>query len=192
MIKLRALTTILLVVTLTASAGHSNPNTEKFKPCVIGYGVQIGACLSDLTALGVKTDTRSGPMFGGVVVFGYAPYLGLQGEVSYLSKGSAGTKLNYLQFALLSRLGGITTPNDPQTSLLPKMFGGFGISHLLSGEEKHGNESADISLIFGAGADIRFGPRQRLTIDFRYDYGLREQVGTKKNRSTIYTLGVSF
>ena len=109
---------------------------------------------------------RTAPMLGAFIVFGYAPFLGLQGEASYLSRGSDELELDYLQFALLGRLGGITTPTDPQESVIPKIFGGFGVSHLLSG---HGSaaESSDVSLIFGAGADIRFGPRRRLTVDYR-------------------------
>jgi len=174
-----------------ACSGHSQATTDTFTPCVIGVGVQTGVCMSDLYAEGSKSDQRTVPMFGGFVVFGYAPYLGLQGEVSYLSRGSDELELDYLQFALLGRLGGITMPRDPQAALIPKIFGGFGVSHLLS---DHGAsaESSDVSLIFGAGADIKFGPRRRLTVDYRYDYGIRDVFPKSRNRSTLLMFGVSF
>jgi hypothetical protein len=174
-----------------SSSAHAQAPGEKFTPCVIGVGVQTGVCMSDLRVEAETMHQRTSPMFGAFVVFGYAPYLGLQGEVSYLSRGSEEIRLDYLQFALLGRLGGITMPRDPQAAVIPRIFGGFGVSHLLS---DHGAsaETSDVSLIFGAGADIRFGPRRRITIDYRYDYGLRDVFSGATNRASLLMLGVSF
>lgn len=195
------------------AVADDSPEACRFKPCVIGYGLQIGTTIAKMSAEGDSTAVRTGPAVGGVVVFGYNSYLGLQGEVSYLSKGSRNVtkyldpytalateevELRYLQIALLGRLGGITTP-DPQSSLLPRVYGGLGVAYLLSnkwnlaaGSQPLPVEDTDISAILGAGFDIRYGPRSRITIDFRYDFGLRNAVGKYKNQTSVLTLGLLF
>ena len=172
-------------------SAHGQAPGDTFKPCVIGVGVQTGVCMSDFDIEGERINQLTSPVLGAFVVFGYAPYLGLQGEVSYLTRGGDEIQLDYLQFAILGRIGGITLPRDPQAALIPRIFGGLGVSHLLS---DHGVSAAssDVSLIIGAGFDIRFGQRQRINIDYRYDYGLRDVFPKAANRASLLMLGISF
>ena len=182
----------LSIAVVSASSVGAQPQECRFTPGITSYGVQVGAAHSDLRDQGSGPDLRMGPMFGGFAVFGFAPYFGLQAEVSYLERGTAITRLNYLQFAVLGRMGGITTPRDPNTTFMPHVLAGCGVSHRVNNRSEPGPGTADVSAIFGLGCDFRVGSSSRLTIGFRFDYGFLAPLDDHQNQSTIYSVGFSF
>jgi hypothetical protein len=190
-------------------------NGSRYVGTSVRVGLQFGGLLSGLNEQGGNPADRTGAIAGACVIFGFAPYLGNQFEVSLVSKGASDVsittypgptyyhadelELRYLQFAFLGRLGGITMSPDKRSSVVPRVYAGPAAAFLLS-EKWYGMdgpldldlEATDISLIIGAGADIRLGDRLQLTVDSRFDYGLREVAGSVKNRSSIFMVGLTY
>ncbi len=194
---------LLIAVVSVSSVGAQAPEC-RFTPGITGYGIMVGAAHSKLSAEGARTELRTASMLSGFVVFGFAPHYGLQAELSYMERGTPSVRLDYLQLAVLARAGGISTSGDPNRIIMPLLLAGLGVSHCVSGHSTNDPGTADVSAIFGFGIDFRVGIRSRLSIGFRYDFGLLDQVRSgysyvhqassafQKNRSTIYSVGFSF
>lgn len=209
------LVSMAVMAGLLASNAFAQTGSSGYPGTSVRIGLQFGASMSGLNAQGGNPADRTGPIVGLSLIVGYAPFLGTQLEASLVSKGASDTRittypgptyyradkieLRYLQFAFLGRLGGMTMSGDQRPSIIPRVYAGPAVAYLVS-DKWYGVdqpidialESTDISLIIGAGADISLGNRLQLTIDSRFDYGLREVAGSAKNRSSVFLIGLTY
>lgn len=175
------------------------------------YGFYVGVSGSNFSGGSTDWINRYGPDFGSTVTMNLTDLAALQGELAYITKGtkweeliykdgsvvrtSGGLNLGYLQLALLARLNQPLSKYRDENVLRPKLLAGFGwntqVYSSADGVETPDLNKTDFSFIFGAGFDHRISLRRFLTVDVRFDLGLRKVFDEGTNHTIRFLLGLT-
>ena len=212
---LRLLRSALLISFLSAQ-GFANDNPgDSSAPGPITKGFYFGVTSSHFSG---ESCTLWGSRFGGnagmYANFPLTDLLGLQLDIGYVTKGAqieeaydrdgllirpaADVRLDYVQFAVLTRLGQPRSGYRDEYHLRPKLLGGFALNtrvktrvHGLSEDWEHSFQDTELSLVFGGGFDHSFWGKRAVTFEFRFDLGLSDVYADWKNNTAHFLMGMT-
>ena len=212
---LRLLQLALLITLPTAQSFGNDIPGDSCEPGPITRGFYFGATSSHFTG---ETCTQWGSRYGGNVGayanFPLTSLLGLQLDLSYVSKGAqieeaydrdmvliretADVRLDYVQFAVLTRLGQPRSGFKDEYNFSPRLLGGFALNTRvktrlrgLAEEWEHFFRDTELSLVFGGGFDHRVWGKRAVTFEFRFDLGLSDVSGDWKNNTARFLVGMT-
>jgi hypothetical protein len=214
--RLRLLMLLALSLSLGAAQGFGNELPgDSSAPGPVTKGFYFGATSSHFTGESCTLwSSRYGGNVGMYANFPLTDLLGLQLDMSYLAKGAqieeafdrdgilirsaADVRLDYVQFAVLARLGQPRSRFRDEYAFRPKLLGGFALNtrvqtrvHGLSEEYEHFFQDTELSLIFGGGFDLDVWSNRAVTFDFRFDLGLSDVCADWKNNTARFLMGMT-
>ena len=189
-------------------------------------GIKGGALVSNIDPKNIgnvsEFETKRGPAAGAFVVYGLGDWIGVQGEVLYVAKGTSFGKgeatdetgrplgtyedlqiMEYVEVPLLVR--GVWPTGG---ALRPVLIAGPAVAFkarerrkstgALSGSSKTSSfKNTDFGLVGGVGVELRAAPSWSLIFEGRYTHGLvnvaEDFYGrTARNRAMMIMAGVAF
>ncbi|RAP32600.1 hypothetical protein DID75_04560 [Candidatus Marinamargulisbacteria bacterium SCGC AG-410-N11] len=170
------------------------------------YSANLGMSSSKYIGTSLKSQKNNfGVQLGASAEYAYKPDVAFISELNYVQKGSifsASTEevqtLHYLQLPLLAKY---VLPQTYKGATF-QLIGGAYYGYLLNGQSKVGDTTTDLKsklgrhdagIVFSAGANMA-SPFDdgKLSVNLRYDMGLREVEDNVRNASYQLTLGYNF
>jgi hypothetical protein len=201
--------TCIAVLAVSGYGGELPLDTSRFGNR--SFGFYLGVAGSNFSSGESNWINCYGPDFGSTATMNLTDLLALQGELAYISKGtkweellyrdgsfvqsSGNFRIGYLQLAVLARLNQPLSRYRDENLFRPKLLAGFGWSTRVyssaSGVELPDFRRTDFSFIFGGGFDHRVALRRFLTVDVRFDVGLRTVFEDCSNHTIRFLLGMT-
>jgi len=208
---------LALLIAFPTAQGFSNEIPgDSTTPGPVTRGFYFGATSSHFTGEDCTLwNSRYGGDVGMYANFPLTRLLGLQLDLGYLSKGAqieeafypdgtklrgrADVRLDYVQFAVLVRLGQPRSGFRDEYNFRPKLLGGFALgtrvktrTHGLGEEFEHFFHDTELSLVFGGGFDHGIRGDRAVTLEFRFDLGLSNVYTDWKNNTGRFLVGMTF
>jgi hypothetical protein len=211
----RLLTAALLLTSVALPVRGDEKPRDSCAPGPVTKGFYIGATSSHFTGeTCAGWDSRWGGNFGVYANYPLTNLLGLQLDLGYVSKGaqieesfdpdgdliqgSADIRLDYVQFAVLTRLSQPRSGFRDEYAFRPKLLGGFALNtrvktrvHGVGEAWEHFFRDTELSLVFGGGFDHCIWGERAITIEFRFDLALSDVCGDWKNNTAHFLTGMT-